>query len=136
MCVLFFFFFRYTRGLKIGEYRYPRIFSLVSHTFRQNVFANLRSKRWKNETTSKRLRNILRVRILGLHCGKQKKNHILGQANRILKLAQAGDVGLTACFKMLKNSDLGVRKGCLLLALKCCWGQRLLYLICKSKHRL
>ena len=33
-------------------------------------------------------------------------------------------------FKMLRNSDLGLSKGCLRLALKCCSGLRLLYLFC------
>ena len=45
-----------------------------------------------------------------------------------------GACGPCTCFKMLKSSDLGLSKGCLRLALKCCSCQRLLYLFCKSKQ--
>ena len=57
---------------------------------------------------------------------KREKKYILGRFNRFLNWMQAwktaqnnGDFGLCACFKMLKNSDLGLSKGCLRLALNC-----------------
>ena len=69
-----------------------------------------------------------------------EKKYILGALNCIFKLSTGlrllkimvilAYAHVLKCFKII---DLDLNKGVLQLALKCCLGQRLLYLFCKSK---
>ena len=82
--------------------------------------------------------------ILSLNCGNGKEIAFFRRINRIFKLRtglKLFKIMAISAFalvfnysKWLKNSDLGLCKGCLRLAVKCCSGQRLLHLICNSKQ--
>ena len=78
----------------------------------------------KNETISKGLRKILRM--LGLNRGKRERNTILkGVLTVFSKMSADLKLFKIMAFTLLLKclSDLGLNKGCLWLALKCCSGQ-------------
>lgn len=91
-----------------------------------HTLANLRSNTRKNETVSKRMKHFANFRS---NLRKtEKKSHILGHTASIFKLSAGLKLAISAYALVFKS------KGCLRLALKCCSGQRLLYLFCKSKQ--